>query len=189
MASTTSVTSFSNVSATVIRQVRMRSAPAMGKQWASHGLVRTVRLPWLPWPQRFDPLQRVTLNLLWVTAVWEHPDELITGRDHLVLRDPGPGAVVGFAQAMIELKAGVANVDHQLVSIRGVGLQHRIRQEGSCRGPGQAGCCPTELAQIDDAVVPRRVAVAGEPGGDLVMTNSSWPRSWAPVAKAPEPPT
>lgn len=90
-----------------------------------------------------------------------------------MLRDPGPGAVAGFAQAMIELKAGVANVDHQLVSIRGVGLQHRIWQEGSCRGPGQVGCCPTELAQIDDAVVPRRVAVAGEPGGDLVMTNSS----------------
>ncbi len=38
------------------------------------------------------------------------------------------------AKAMIELKRGVADLDRELVSIRGVGLEHRIWKKWSVGG-------------------------------------------------------
>ena len=111
---------------------------------------------------RLGPFQGIPLDLLWIAAVGEHPDELIASRDHLVLRDPGPGVIVGFTQAVVELKGRVADLDGHLVSIRRVRFEYRFRQERSLGGLGEVGCCAAKLAQVDDSVVARGGPVPGE---------------------------
>ena len=67
--------------------------------------------------ERRCPFQRVPLHLLGIPAVGEVPYELITSRDHPILRYPRPRVVIGFAQRVVESKFNSTNFGRHRVAV------------------------------------------------------------------------
>ena len=136
-------------------------------------------------PQRGGPLDGEALHLLRVARVGEVPDEEVTGREGVVLREPAPQVVVGLAAGVVQFHLQAADVDGVVVADDVVRPHRGGGQEAPGVGVGlhvhpTAGVADVEvhvttdaaeLAHVDEQVPVVGVGVAVQACGDGLVAH------------------
>ena len=125
------------------------------------------------------------MHLLWVASIGEIPDNEVTRRDPLLLGEPRPQVVIGFAFAVMELNCRVAELHGRKFVDDICGVESVIGDEiaeswGTIGGTQivhdavEVATNATELASVNRNVPVIGVAIAIKAALHVLVANDAW---------------